>query len=102
MSYTKWDAMADEAEEKFSKRVRDALADIIAPIVSEIEAMDEEAEYPHPWDYDRHLLAIWLEDGDDGLREYLEEDLREEAEEVARESYDSDPCCSEFSCPCGG
>ena len=59
MSYDKYDAMADEAHERFESAVESVLA-----------------RYP---------------------------DLtREEAEEQASEELrESEPCCNDFSCPCG-
>lgn len=102
MTYTKYDAMAEEAEEKYERLVSDAMDDLLAPIFAEVYSLDpEEDNDPHPWTWTRHLFEVWTEDGDDGLREYLEEDFREEAEEIVRETYEDGPCCSAFSCPCG-
>jgi len=92
---------SDAAREEYEERVDSALEDITSPIVKEVQEMDEEAYYPHPWTYERSLLAIWQEDGDDGLQEYLNEEYRDEAEEHVKDSGDAGPCCYQFSCPCG-
>ena len=102
MSYDINDARADVANEKFEALVDDALDKIVSPIIELVQSMSEDAYYPHPWTYERSLLTVWLEDGDDGLTEHLEEEYREDAEEAVRDQeYDSEPCCSQFSCPCG-
>ena len=46
------------------------------------------------------MLAVWLDEGEDALREQLEEEYREEAEEILRDS-DPGPCCNDYHCPCG-
>ena len=69
MSYTRYDAMADEAEEKYERLVSDVMDDLLAPIFDEVYSLDpEEGNDPHPWSRTRHLFEIWTEDGDDGLR----------------------------------
>ena len=101
MSYDIYDAMADEAKDKYDEMVQDQLDQITGPLIREVWSMDENAIYPHPLAYMPHLLSVWLEDGCDGLSEYLEEEYREEAEEAVRDSAESGPCCYQFSCPCG-
>ncbi len=100
MSYTRYDAMADEAQEKYDEGVGAELETLTRPITDRIENMDADAHYPHPWTYDRHLLEVWIED-EDALQELLEEEYRDEAEEAYKDSYESGPCCNDFSCPCG-
>lgn len=96
--YTLADARADAAEEAWNALVQVELDRLVQPIMDRVEETDE--EMPHPWTYERHLLSIWLEEGDDALREQLEEEHREEAEEAARENNEG-PCCNDWHCPCG-
>ena len=102
MTYTKRDAMADEAEEKYEQLLSEVLDVLVTPIFDKIAASDG----PDLLDPSAsEAYGVWQEFGDDGLREYLEEDLRETAEEIAQAKlqaeYEEGPCCSQFSCPCG-
>jgi len=99
--YSASDARREAAEDQFEEYVSAELDSLTGPVIRAVWAMDEAAYYPHPWTYERHLLSIWQEDGDDGLDEYLAEEYREEAEEAVRDRGDEGPCCFQFSCPCG-
>lgn len=101
MRYSRREAESDAAAERFAEYVSGALEELTEPLVRTIEGMDLDAEYPHPWTYERHLAQVWQDDGDDGLAEYLAEEYREEAEEMVRDRGDGGPCCNQFSCPCG-
>jgi len=74
---------------------------LIDPIMNRVEEVDE--NMPHPWTYDRALLQIWLDspDADQAAREVLEEEYREQAEEIVQDRGPSGPCCNDFACPCG-
>jgi hypothetical protein len=98
MSYDKYDAMADAAADKWDEAVQPHLDGLVDPIMLAVEETEE--DQPHPWTYHRHLLQIWLDSDDGELRSLLEDEHREEAEEIAREQ-DPGPCCNQFSCPCG-
>jgi len=99
MSYDRYDAMADAAHDSYEGALSPVLDALVQPLMDQAEVADE--DQPHPWTYERCLLQIWLDEGEDALREHLEEELREEAEDALRDSYDSGPCCNQYSCPCG-
>jgi len=105
--YDASDAAADAFDDAREDAIRGELATLVDPIVEDVENLDydrgegEGIDDAHPWTHDRFLLWIYDEEGEDGLREYLVEQLREDAEAAAEDSYDSGPCCFQFSCPCG-
>jgi len=105
--YTASDARADEAWEAREDAIREQLALLVDPVVDEIDEMvydRDEGEWidnAHPWTRKREWLAVYDEDGEDGLRELLDEHFREDAEAAAEDAYDAGPCCNQFSCPCG-
>lgn len=100
MTYDRYDAAYDAAMDAWHETVQPHLDRLVDPIMNEVEVTDE--AQPHPWTYERHLLQIWLDEGEDALREMLEEEHRDEAEDAARDyAYDNTPCCNDFHCPCG-
>lgn len=105
--YDASDAAADDYNDAREAAITEQLALLVVPIAEEIEALDydrEEGKWidnTHPWTRNRYLLWIYDEDGEDGLREFLDEELRDEAEQAAEDAYDPGPCCNQFSCPCG-
>ena len=90
--YTAADAAADEASENWEEAVSVYLEPLVEAAIVEKYGEDWEENEAH-------------EDVDfDAVREELREDseLREEAEEAARDAADANtPCCNSFSCPCG-
>ena len=99
--YTAADARGDAAADAFNEAVQAVLDGIVQPILDRVEVEDE--EQPRPWTYERALLQVWIDssEADGAVRELLEEEYREEAEDTARDQWDSGPCCNQFSCPCG-
>jgi hypothetical protein len=99
--YDRYDAMADAAADAWEGMVQEVLRPRVDAEMLEVELTDEDE--PHPWTWHRHLAGIWEEDGEDAVREIVEEDLREEAEEEARDIAEHNtPCCRSRYCPCGG
>lgn len=102
MTYDRYDAMADAAHDAYEEALKPILDGLVQPILDRVEITDE--DQPHPWTYERALLQVWLDDpeADGAVREILEEEYREEAEELLRDQqYYEGPCCNQFSCPCG-
>ncbi len=93
------DAYADAAADAYAERLAPYLNALVEPIMAEVEAVEE--DQPHPWTYHRALLAIWLEEGDDALRDYLTEKHREQAEAEMEDDLREGPCCNDYHCPCG-
>jgi len=95
------DARYDAAMDAYEDALKPILDGLVQPILDRVEVTEE--DQPHPWTYERALLQVWLDspDADGAVREILEEEYREEAEEILRDS-DPGPCCRDFSCPCGG
>jgi hypothetical protein len=96
--YDASDARYDAAMDAYEDALRPILDGIIQPIMKAAELEDD--DQPRPWTYHRALMGVWLDDGEDALREMLEEQYRAEAEEQLQNS-DPGPCCSDFHCPCG-
>jgi hypothetical protein len=97
--YTLADARADAAQDAQQEEVDRYLQPKVEEVMDRVEQTDE--DMPHPWTRDRHMLQTWLDEGEDALREGLEEEFREEAEDEARDNYEPGPCCNDFACPCG-
>ena len=103
------DALADAREEARADAhydaqhdlIQDELDTLVQPIMDRVEEIDPDENYPRPLTRDQDYAMIWDQEGEDALRELLEEEHREEAEDAARDNYDEGPCCNEFSCPCG-
>jgi hypothetical protein len=105
--YTAAEARADAAEDAWNEKVQEVLDPMVDEVMQRVDALadhiDETGQdQPHPWTWDCYLLSIWEDEdqGEDALREELEEHFREEAEEEARD-YMEGPCCNDFHCPCG-
>ena len=92
------DARYDAAMDAYEDALKPILDGLVQPVMDRVEETDE--DQPHPWTRDRVMLAVWLDEGEDALREQLEEEYREEAEETLRDS-DPGPCCNDYHCPCG-
>jgi hypothetical protein len=99
VSYDIDDARYDAAMDAYEEELAPVLAGLVQPLMDAAEVAEE--DQPHPWTYERALLQIWLDEGEDALQEHLEEELRDEAEEILRDNYEPGPCCYQFSCPCG-
>ena len=106
-NYDASDAAADAYDDYLEDAINEKLAPHVDPVMEEIHEMlltQDEGEWidnAHPYTWERELLAIYVDEGEDGLRELLDDHFREEAEEEAKDDYDSGPCCFQFSCPCG-
>jgi hypothetical protein len=94
------DARYDAAMDAYDEALQPILDELVQPILDRVEETDE--DQPHPWTYERALLQVWLDspEADGAVREILEEEYREEAEDILRDS-DRGPCCNDFHCPCG-
>jgi hypothetical protein len=108
------DARYDAASDARSELVQQFLDPLVEAELEFVYALDEKINGddfdgydPHPWTWHRHLLGIWEDEengGEDVVREILEEYFEDDAESEANDyEYDNQgPCCSDFSCPCGG
>ena len=104
MSYRDSYTAADAADDQWAEIVQEYLAELVEPVMVKVRALDQARnagnDQPHPWTWERHLLAIEDED-EDALHEELEEHFRDEADDNARNDGAGGPCCNQFSCPCG-
>jgi len=97
----RYDAMADAADDARETAIQAELDILIQPIMDRVEEIDPDETYPRPLTRDQDMALLWEQEGEDALRELLEEEHREEAEQEAENNYDAGPCCNDFSCPCG-
>ena len=99
--------MLSNGEVVWEEMVLEELDILIAPVMVAIEKIEEglceDPNYdPQPWTWERYLLFVLdSDDGEDIVREILEEYFLDEAEEAARENANNGPCCNDFHCPCG-
>lgn len=103
--YDRYDAMADDANDKYEEMVQNRLDTLCVAVEREVWALLEHIEQsgedqPHPWTWERHLVGILDEtESEDALREALEEHFREDAEDHVRDEL-SDYCgCNDYHCP---
>jgi hypothetical protein len=100
-NYTAADARADAYNDVRDEAIQSELDTLVQPIMDRVEEIEVDANSPRPLTRDQDYALVWLTEDDTVLREQLEEEYREEAEDSARDNYDSGPCCNSFYCPCG-
>ena len=96
-SYDLSDARADAADDAWQEMVSRHLDPMVDEVIERVSDLEDEIDstgqdQPHPWTWERHLLAIWNdeEQGEDAVREEVEERFRDEAEDAAREEAEEE------------